>query len=379
MSDSGPEAPALSVCIVNYEGADVLERTLEGVRALRPPVGQVIVVDNASTDGSAELAERAPDIELVRLPENRGPGAARNAGWRRARHDLVLFLDNDAVPEPACAGRLAAELRTAGATLAMPRVLHAHDPTTIQYDGARAHFIGLLRFESAGRPIRGATDDPPPGAPERGPSGSSEGPAASEPPREIQSIVGACFLLDRRRWGAEPPCDERFFYQLEDHDLGLRARIAGHRILSVPEARCLHGSGAPGLSLRRIGRYTEVRVANMVRNRWMILLKNYRLRTLLLLSPVLLAFEGFQLAGAVRKGWLRIWLSAAGWLARRLPRLLRARRAVQRSRAVRDGEILSGGPLPFTDRLLEGRLERAARRWLEEAADAWWRIVRGRL
>jgi GT2 family glycosyltransferase len=239
----------------------------------------------------------------------------------------------------------------------MPRIVFAHDPATVQYDGGRAHFSGLLAFENAGRAVADCSDRP----------------------RELQSLVTACFLLDRGRWGAADPFDELFFYMLEDHDLGLRARIAGHRILSVPAARCLHRSGTPGLSLRRIGRYTDVRVENLVRNRWIILLKHFQLRSLLLLSPVLLAFEGLQLAGAVRKGWLGRWLSAARWLLGHLCPVLRGRRAVQRSRVVPDREILSGGPFPFNDRLLRGGLEASAGRLFDRLADRWWRLARGRL
>ena len=82
MNATGTDArtPTLTVCVVNFQGAGFLEETLDAVRALKAPVGEVLVVDNASTDGSAELAAGWNDVELIRLPENRGPGVARNAG-----------------------------------------------------------------------------------------------------------------------------------------------------------------------------------------------------------------------------------------------------------------------------------------------------------
>ena len=351
---TGSRTPTLSVCVVNHQGAEFLEETLDAIRAVDAPIGEVLLVDNASTDGSAARAAERADVELLRLPSNRGPGAARNAALRRAAHDLVLFLDNDVAPDPDCPAILARELGRTGATLAMPRIVFADDPATVQYEGAFAHFSGLLGFENAGR---AAAD-------------------ASQRTHEIQSIVTACFLLDRSRWGACDAFDELFFFLLEDHDLGLRARIGGHRIVSVPAAHCLHRSGTAGLSLRRIGHYTDVRIENLVRNRWMILLKDYQLRSLVVLGPVLLAFEGLQLAGAIRKGWLGRWLSAAGWLLRNSGAVLRRRRDVQRSRRVPDREILAGGPFPFADRLLAGRLEAAVGRALDRAADAWWRRAR---
>lgn len=349
------QTPKLSVCVINYQGAGFLDETLDAIRAVEAPIGEVLVVDSASTDGSAELAARRGDVELIRLPVNRGPGPARNAAFRRAAHELVLFVDNDVAPDPDCPELLARELRSSGATLAMPRIVFADDPSTVQYEGASAHFSGLLGFENAGRAVADCSDRP----------------------HELQSLVTACFLLDRGRWGEDDPFDELFFFMLEDHDLGLRARIMGHRILSVPAARCLHRSGTPGLSLRRIGRYTDIRVENLVRNRWVILLKHYQLRSLVVLSPILIAFEGLQLAGAIKKGWFRRWMSAAWWLLRHIGPVLRGRRAVQRSRQIADREILSEGPFPFTDRLLEGGLEAAAGRLLDRVASCWWRLARG--
>ncbi|HEU5321555.1 MAG TPA: glycosyltransferase, partial [Methylomirabilota bacterium] len=86
--------PKVSVCVLNYERRDLLRRTLESARAQRYPV-EILAVDNASTDGSAEMVrDEFPDVHLVRLPRNVG-AAARNAGVAAARGDLVVTLDND--------------------------------------------------------------------------------------------------------------------------------------------------------------------------------------------------------------------------------------------------------------------------------------------
>lgn len=343
----------VSVCVINHQGAEYLAETLDTIERMEGPVGQVIVVDDASTDGSDSIAAARAGVELVRLDRNRGPGVARNAGFEAAKHRHVLFLDNDVLPEPGCARTLTAELRRAGATIAVPRILYYERPEIIQYDGASAHFIGLMRFRNADRP------------------------AASESERteDIQTLMTACFLLDRARWGDGPPFDELFFYLFEDHDFGLRARIAGHRVIVVPAARCLHRAGTPGLSLRREGDYTPVRLANLFRNRWLILARTYRLRTIALLVPPFVLFELFQLAGAVRKGWLGHWSASAGWMIRRSLEILRSRRRTQAGRIVGDGEILTGGPLPFSSRLLGDGIEARAGRVLDRFARGWWRVV----
>ena len=230
---------AYSACVVNHEGAVVLAATLEAVLGLRPPPAEVVLVDNASGDGSVELARRAaPGLRVVRLAANAGPGPARDAGYRAARCRRVLLLDNDVRPEPDCAAMLSAALdRHPGAAFAMARVCHAAAPGTVQFDGAGAHVLGMMALENAEAPL-------------------ADAPTAV---REIGSLVTACFMVDRARWGEEPLCDPRFFFHFEDHELGLRARLLGHRLLAVPAARCLHGTGTAGISLRATGRFGEVR------------------------------------------------------------------------------------------------------------------------
>ena len=186
----------------------------------------------------------------------------------------------------------------------------------------------------------------------------------------------ACFLIDRSRLPDDHPFDEIYFYHMEDHDLGVRLRALGHAILAVPEAHVLHGEGQAGLSIRRIGRYTQTRVYFLIRNRWLFLLKTYRLRSLILLFPILLFYEGAQLAVVIKKGWMREWARAAGWMIREFPTLMARRRSVQTTRKVPDRELFSDGPIPLRGELAKGRLELAARRALNFLSVYYWQGVR---
>ena len=88
-------APTASIAILNYQRRDALRRALEAARAQRDAVLDIIAVDNASTDGSAEMVrDEFPDVRLVQLPDNIG-AAARNAGVAAAKGDVVFTLDND--------------------------------------------------------------------------------------------------------------------------------------------------------------------------------------------------------------------------------------------------------------------------------------------
>ncbi len=346
--------PALSVCVINYNGEECLHATLAAIRKIRVEVAEVMVIDSASTDDSARIVLQDPSHRLLRLADNRGPGRARNVGFSEAVSDLVLFIDNDVVVSPEAPGHLIrAFADDESATFAMPWVLYAHDPDTIQYDGAGSHFLGLMALENADRPVKGH----------------------EVPTRPIQSLVTACFLVDRARWGTPPLFDESLFIYLEDHDLGLRARIMGHRILSVPTP-CYHGRGTPGLSLRSVGHYTDLRIENLITNRWALLLKNYQARSLLVLAPFLAVFEFFQLAGAIKKGWLRHWGWGCRTILSRRESIRRKRRAIQEARMTPDRDILGGGPIPFSGGLFKGRIETLAARLIDSGSRGYWALAR---
>jgi GT2 family glycosyltransferase len=85
---------AVSIAILNYQRRDALRAALEAARAQQHPV-EILAVDNASTDGSAEMVrDEFPDVRLVRLPQNIA-AAARNVGVASAKGDVVVTLDND--------------------------------------------------------------------------------------------------------------------------------------------------------------------------------------------------------------------------------------------------------------------------------------------
>lgn len=108
-SDTRPAASAASIVIPNWNGRELLQRYLPSVleAARRRPGSEVIVVDNGSTDGSAAFVRaHFPEVRLVELGENLGFGGGSNAGFRAARHDIVVLLNSDMRVEPDFLGPL---------------------------------------------------------------------------------------------------------------------------------------------------------------------------------------------------------------------------------------------------------------------------------
>jgi GT2 family glycosyltransferase len=319
-------------------------------------VSDLVVVDDASTDESARIAAEHPAApRVVRLPVNRGPGAARNAGVDAVRTDRILFVDNDVILDPGCLEALARALdEHPGAVAAMPRVCPAGDPATIQFDGADCHYLGHMVLHHVGDRLE----------------------LAPSSVRTIGSIVTACFLFERDRWGAEAPFDESFFFNYEDHDFGVRSRSRGFDLLSVPAALCLHGPGTSGLSVRGDDQPSYQRVVCLIRNRWWIILKVYTLGTLVLFAPMLLVYEAFLLASCVHRGWLGAWWRAVTDTIDRIGVLLRLRREVQRNRRLGDSVLFVGGPLPLRPVSTSSPIERRARDVLDSLTLRYWNLVR---
>jgi len=345
----------LTVCVINYNGERYLRRSLAAVFAQGPCVREVVLVDNASEDASLQvIRDRFPQVKVIGRDRNGGPAAARNEGFRAASCDRILFIDNDVVLSDAAAAQLSAALdANPQAAIGMPRILYDSRPDTVQFDGADCHYLGGMALHHAGWP----DESVPPST------------------RQIGSVGAGCFLVDRSRLRMVSPFDESFLFNYEDHDFGVHARVRGHEILAVSSARCRHLDGTPGLSLRPGGRYASLRVYCLIRNRWLMLLKYYQWHTLVLLAPMLAVYELAQFAAVTAKGWLPEWFRAVSWTVCHLPALLARRREAQGERRVPDRELLTGGPLPFRQELTPTRLQHTAKKMLDRAAVAYWRLI----
>jgi N-acetylglucosaminyl-diphospho-decaprenol L-rhamnosyltransferase len=207
-----------TVVIPTLNARELLTQTLEALAA-QTVEHDVVVVDNASLDGTAEhLAERFPAVRVLRLERNAGFGRAVNRGVELVETEAVVLINNDVLCEPEFLERILEPLSDGVAMVA--GVLLQHDRPAL-VDSAGIELDTTLRSWDAfwNRPVAelGAT----------APVGPCGGAAA--------------YLTSAFR--AVGGFDEAFFAYWEDVDLALRLRLAGHRCVRAAGARALHRHG----------------------------------------------------------------------------------------------------------------------------------------
>jgi GT2 family glycosyltransferase/glycosyltransferase involved in cell wall biosynthesis len=348
--------------VVNFNGGARIANTIRALSSASAPPSRIILVDNASTDGSCEqVCAEFPDVELLAMNANIGLAAARNVGLRHVGPGPVLLVDGDVYVTDQCIELLQRGLRQAGAAVACPRVVFHPDLDLIQCDGAAAHFVGTMSLRHANLPLASRT------AFEMQPH-----------PVEVGACIGACMLVDRDTVLAAGGFDERYVFYFEDLEFSLRMRALGHTILCVPEAVVHHdrGRGTPGLSYRGQGTYPHRRAYLTMRHRLLTMITHYRLRTLLILAPALLVYEAATLVFVLKNGWIRPWMEAWLWQARNFADIRRQRRIMQARRLMPDRVLLAGGALPLAQGVAEQPVASAAVLALSFCLNLYWRLVR---
>ena len=311
--------------IVNYNGGDLNVRCIETL--LSQPNTDVVVVDNASSDGSADLLERrfGSRITLLRQSENLGFGKACNVGVRATDAPYILFFNNDAVAEPGMVQTLTgilAEHPDVG--VAGPVVLDDDGTNTVQSTGMTIDRWGFPWDPTSGLHV-------------------SQLPPA--PIRDAFYVSGCALMISRVLFERLGGFDEGMFMFCEDSDLCWRAQLIGFRVVTARNALCRHIGGATAEAGTQSGSYrtSEFRVIEREKNNFRLMLSNLNAanawRFLVVCCPVILA-ESFA-ALAVGRTWVaRAYWKAFASAVSQLGSTLRKRHAVQTSRTVDDGVIL---------------------------------------
>jgi GT2 family glycosyltransferase len=301
-------AKRASVVVVAYNSAVDLPACLGSLTPTLGPEDEVIVFDNASTDGSGSVAARFP-VRVIHSDENVGYGGGGNRAAMVAAGKYIVFLNPDTVVESGWLDALLAPLK-AQPGLATAKILLLDEPSRIDTCANAVHLSGLTVCRGHGRS-----------------AGSFCGL------EQVLAVSGAAFAIDRELFDRLGGFDERFFMYLEDTDLSLRAALLGAPVWYVGESRVHH---------RHVPAFGPRKLHWLERNRWLMLLKIWSGQTLLSLLPTLIVVEALTWSYALVRGpaALRAKASSWAWLLARLPGILSARRVTQRGRVADDWFLL---------------------------------------
>jgi GT2 family glycosyltransferase len=246
----------ISVIIVSWNGCALLRKCLKSIRESGGPlVREVVLIDNASSDGSADMVEEEfPEVTLIRSKENLGFARANNLGLKRASGSWLALVNSDVVVHPGCFERLASFLGEHGEVgLVGPKVFGRDG--RLQRTCRRFPTIWNTLCRSF------ALDCVFPRWPlfsEREMRHSGQ-----ESESEVEVLSGCFWMARRKAMEKVGGLDERFFFYAEDMDWCKQVRDAGWKVVYVPEARATHFGG--GSSANAPLRYSiELLRANLI-------------------------------------------------------------------------------------------------------------------
>ncbi len=272
----------VTVIIPNYNGIKYIEDAIDALRNQSMPC-DILVVDNNSEDGSADLvAEKYPDIPLVRLSDNFGFCRAVNEGIRRVTTKYLILLNNDTKAEPDFVkGLYECMERHPKAFSAASRMLQMNRPDRIDSAGDLYCALGWAFSLGKDRSTKHYLKE-----------------------KRVFSACGGAAIYKKAVFEEIGYFDELHFSYLEDVDVGYRARIMGYENYYTPDAIVYHaGSASTG------SRYNSFKVRIAARNSWYVIFKNMPVLQIIINLPLILIGFGIKALFFIVKGYGREYLS----------------------------------------------------------------------
>ena len=289
----------VSVVVISYNTKDLLKQCIGSI-----PAGlagnmrlayEIIVVDNASTDGSVEMVEhKFPMAGLIQNRDNKGYAYAVNKGIESTTGDYILVLNSDIILPSGCVLPMVEYMELNPKTAIVgPQLIHPDGKWQRSYGRTPsivkafldAFFVSFVedRVKSLARRLGFKLDTKP---------------------KSVGYVDGAATLVRRKVFDEIGLFDERFFFYAEDADLCLRSRKAGWNVMFVPQNRIIHVRGASSMAKEQIPFYIQLAKANL-----QFIKKHYGIEEVWLYR----FFMAFNLFARFAKNWAELlFLSAKG-------------------------------------------------------------------
>lgn len=207
--------PIVSVIVLNYNNTTDIDDCLESLLHQNYPQYEIIVVDNGSTDGSADhVAKKFPGLQLIRNKTNAGFAAGNNAGIRKAKGELIALFNNDAVADKNWLREIVHVAQSSGKIgIVGGKVLLKNPKGKLAWTGGRLRMC------------------PPTGL----------NITEEDEQQYVDWISGCSLLFKRELLDKVGYLDEGYFMYFEDIDFCLQAKRAGYEVVYAPQAVVWHG------------------------------------------------------------------------------------------------------------------------------------------
>jgi GT2 family glycosyltransferase len=318
--------PLVSILILNYNGGQYIVDCLSSVLSTDYSNFEVILIDNASTDGSLDAVSKLfgsdPRLRIVNNKKNLGFAEGNNVGAGQARGKYFIFLNFDTLVDPKWLKELLKVFREDPKVGIAQCSIHLMDnPKMFDNVGHYIDSVGITYFIGFHEEDRGQYSHP----------------------HEMFGACGAAFAVRADVFKKLKGFDSDFFLFFEESDLCWRTWIAGYKVVYAPNAIVYHKGG---VSYKGKKGYSSTTMYFYVRNRLMALLKNYELKNLLKFVPINIIFMIglFLINVRYRKtNEAKAIISGILWNLYNLKKIVRKRKITQLIRKVSDDFLLQKG------------------------------------
>ena len=308
-----PTSVKYSIIIVNYNNFDDIKRCLKSVTTNTDlSTAEIILVNNDATNKTIETIQRQfPKVIFIQSPKNLGFGYGNNLGASIAKGKYLIFLNPDTVVTKGWLEKLIEGFDLApDVGLVTPKILLLSNPSLINACGHQVHYTGIVQCRGLYTPKQNFFNI-----------------------EDLCAVSGAAFAVKADIFNRIDGFDSPFFLFIEDTDISWRAQLAGYRCVYIPDSIIYHDYTLA---------FWPSKMFYYERNRYMLLIKNYKLATLLSLLPILLFAETI-VWGFILLKHHRCWrekLQAYKWVLHNWKVILTERKKVQATRRVKDRTLL---------------------------------------
>jgi GT2 family glycosyltransferase len=301
----------VSIIILTYNNEKDLAECIPSILDQTYKNFELLIVDNGSTDGTiAYIKTHYPEIKLIETGTNLGYAGGNNVGFQHANGDYIVVVNPDTLVDPGWLTHLIQPFDD-------DHRIGITNSKVLEYDdrdhgscGNTSHYTGL-HF----------------------PRGMEKSASTFTKPEIVSAISGCSFAIRKEVLSNLGGFDADYFLYLEDSDLSLRTRLAGYKILFTPESVIYHKHKTV---------ITPQKEYYLEKNRYMLLLKCYSMKLLVMMLPALVVTEMVTWTHATMSGRKFVYskLMAYRWVLRNAGKIIEKRSDVKASKKIPDSEFL---------------------------------------